>query len=53
MRCHDTKCEKKYVFSLVKEKKTIFSEKKRFFFITEEKTGFLKKNLQICGFLMR
>ena len=51
MRCHDTKCEKKYVFSLVKKKQYFL--RKTGFFITEEKTGFLKKNLQICGFLMR
>ena len=33
--------------------KNIFSENNRVFFITEEKTGFLEKDLQICGFLMR
>ena len=44
--------EKVRFFSSVK-KKNIFSEKNWVFFITEEKTGFLKKNLQIGGFLMR
>ena len=48
MRCHDTKCEKKLFFSLVK-KKTIFSEKNQFFFITEEKTVFLEKTFKFMG----
>ena len=53
MRCHDTKCEKKVGFFPSIEQDPHFLRKNCFFFITEEKTGFLEKDLQICGFLMR
>jgi hypothetical protein len=49
MRCHDTKCEKKYVFFPSKEENPYFP-RKTVFFRTEEKTGFLKKkNYKFVG----
>ena len=49
MRCHDTKCEKKYVFSLVKEKNHIFWEKTFFFHNWRKNRVFEKKTYKFVG----
>jgi hypothetical protein len=48
MRSHDTKCEKKYVFSLVK-KKPIFSEKNGFSHNWRKNRDFGKKTYKFVG----